>query len=140
MMKNKFIFYLNFFVGVGALVFLLGLFLTFGFKNGFDGLPRIIFSALPLLGMIYLVLYFCAWVHYRLLIVFLGKGVKERQVGAVQFGSLVFVVVVEILLLLSLLQMNSTYSIIALFIPLLALVSFIIVFVSAKILGSKPSA
>lgn len=139
MMKNKFISYLNFFVGIGALVFLLSLFLVFGFKNGFGGSFKIIFSALPLCGITYLVLYLCAWVHYRLLSVFLGKAVTERQLNTVRVGTLAFVGVVEVLLLLSLLQMNSTYSIIILFIPPLALVSLFIVFWIAKILGLRSS-
>ena len=139
-MKNKFVFYLNLFVGIGALIFLLSLFFVFGFKNGFGDSFKIIFSALPFCGIIYLVLYLCAWVHYRLLVVFLGKAVKERQLGVVRFGTLIFVGVVEVLLLLSLLQMNSTYSIIVLFIPPLALVSLGIVFLVEKVLGSGLSA
>lgn len=139
-MKNKFIFFLNLFVGVGAFLFLFGLFLVGGFKHGFLFSFRLIPVSLPLCGMIYLVLYFCAWVHYRLLVVFLGRKAKEIQLDTVRFGTLGYIGVAEVFILATLPHINSTYSLIVIYFPPLAFVSFIIIFAIAKILGLRPSA
>src|ERR1035441_7580973 len=122
--KHKFIFYLTLFIGVEAVLFLLGLFLAGGVKNGFIVSFQLIPTAFPLCGMIFLVLYFFAWVHYRLLVVFLGREAKERQLDAVRFGTLGLTGFFEVFALATLPHANSTYSLIVFYIPPLALVTF----------------
>ncbi len=119
-------------IGIGALLYLLELFLVEGYKNGFGDSFHIVFVTLPACGMIFLVIYFFAWVHYQLLLVSFRNNLNERLLGVARLGTFVLVGLVELFILITLFQINSTYSLVVLYIPPMAFLSFIVVFLIAK--------
>lgn len=119
-------------VGIGALLYLLELFLVEGYKNGFGDSLHLVFVALPACGMIFLVIYFFAWVHYRLLLISFRNNLNERVLGVARLGTFVLAGLVELFILTTLFQINSTYSLVVLYIPPMAFLSFIVIFLIAK--------
>jgi hypothetical protein len=97
---------------------------------------RIIWGSLEYWAINQLVICVFAWVHFRILMDMLGNSAKERQLNTVRYGTLVFVVMIEIFSLSILLAKPIPLLIIYYTVPF-TVISFVIVLLLTKILGLK---
>lgn len=86
-------------------------------------------------ALLFLELYGLAWIHYRLLMALVGKNAKERQYEIVRDGTLSFAVLIGVLAIYLSFQGHNFEAILIFGTPPLSMLSVLVFFIIAMLLG-----
>jgi hypothetical protein len=138
MTNKRFVFYLTLIVITGIPLFLWLYLLRYErFIRGGPVAPlEMVWRALPFCGLAQSAVYVLSWLNFHLLLLALGKNLKERQVPIARFGTLGFALLIETAFLIQVRNMGPGFLVdIAYTIPPLAFAIFLVVLSAAKLSG-----
>ncbi len=140
MSNKRFYFYLTFVVALGALFFIWFYLQRYGrfMERGAVDPWQMIRHVLPFCGLANLAVYVLSLLHLQVLLMVLGKDLKERQLQAARGGTLLFALLVETAFLVQIPRMGPDLMVgVAYTLPPLAVLVFLVVLLAAKALGSS---
>lgn len=140
MTHKRFYFYLTFIVFLGASFFLWFYLQRYEriMERGAATPWQMIRHVLPFCGLVNLAVYVLSLLHLQLLLLVLGKGLKDRQLQASRGGTLLFAFLMETAFLVQIPKMGPDLLVgIAYTIPPLAALAFLVVLLAVKTLGSS---
>jgi len=128
---------LGLFVLIEVLFLMCCLLVRTGYRSGFDHFGPLLMSSMWFGVFLYVLIYLSAVIHDLLLMKVMGGLEKPNRRDVSKWRTYGFVLLTGVFMLVTFSSVNSTYALVFLYIPLLALVSFFTNLLLLKITGKR---